>query len=156
MKIYVASSWRNPIQPKVVNQLKEHTQLQVYDFRTASDGGARGFHWREIDPNWEKWTVGQYKDALVHELAAKGYAADINNLDSAGATLLVLPCGKSSHLELGFAQGAKQKTAIYMPVDILGDDFTVEPELMYKMVDHIFAHMDGVITWAQALDKGGQ
>ena len=54
MKIYVASSWRNPEQPEVVTALRS-LSYEVYDFRNPGDGKS-GFGWREIDPNWLNWT----------------------------------------------------------------------------------------------------
>jgi len=46
-KIYVASSWRNPIQPRIVRVLREagHT---VYDFRNPAPG-YKGFAWSDLD-----------------------------------------------------------------------------------------------------------
>jgi nucleoside 2-deoxyribosyltransferase len=41
-------------------------------------------------------------------------------------TVLVLPCGRSAHLELGYATGAKKPTVVLL------DDPMSEPELMYK------------------------
>ena len=48
MKIYVASSWRNEHQQKLVDQL---TQLghEVYDFKHPHGGD--GFKWSNMDEN---------------------------------------------------------------------------------------------------------
>lgn len=54
MNIYVASSWRNPYQPKVVELLKQLGH-GVYDFRNPAPDN-KGFAWSEIDENWEQWT----------------------------------------------------------------------------------------------------
>ena len=48
-KIYVASSWRNPYFPEVVEALRAAGH-EVYDFRNPPHGGA-GFHWTDIDEN---------------------------------------------------------------------------------------------------------
>lgn len=152
MKIYVASSWRNPVQPQVVARLRKDTSHIIYDFREDQPGGARGFHWSEIDPKWESWNVDEYMKALEHPLAERGFKADMSALENAQATLLVLPCNKSAHLELGYAAGHGQLTALYMP-----DDFEIEDamalELMYKMVDHLLVSMDEVSAWAKNLGK---
>ena len=47
MKLYVASSWRNPVHPSVVEVLLEAGH-EVYDFRNPP--GGTGFSWREVDP----------------------------------------------------------------------------------------------------------
>lgn len=43
--------------------------------------------------------------------------------------VLVLPCGRSAHLELGWACGQGKQTLILLD--------KMEPELMVKMVDHL-------------------
>ena len=62
----------------------------------------------------------------------------------ADAFVLVMPCGRSAHLELGWAAGAGKPTAI-----LLSDG---EPELMYKMVDDICVSIDEVI---EAMSEAG-
>lgn len=126
MRVYVASSWRNDWQPHVVNRLRDDHH-DVYDFRNPEPGN-EGFAWSSIDPNWQTWTWEQYREALGHPLAAEGFRLDMDALRGADATVLVMPCGRSAHLELGYAIGSGQHTAI-----LLGDE--QEPELMYLMAD---------------------
>lgn len=126
MKIYVASSWRNQWQPYVVEQLRagpEH--FEVYDFRNPAPG-QHGFAWSQIDPKWELWTVQQYIAALDNPVAREGFRFDAEALAWCDACVLVLPCGRSSHLELGWAIGAGKIGAILTMED------RTEPELMYK------------------------
>ena len=66
-------------------------------------------------------------DGLEHPLAAKGFSTDMEGLDWADAVVMVMPCGRSSHLELGYAVGKNKRTIILLSQS--------EPELMYKMVD---------------------
>ncbi len=143
MKVYVASSWRNNLQPKVVRQLRDGGH-EVYDFRNPS----KGFHWSEIDPDWQAWTPEKFKASLLHPLARGGYASDILGLQWCDAAVLVVPqtCGRSSHLELGYAIGAGKRSVI-----LLSDG---EPELMYGMADTICTSISGVLV---ALDgQGGE
>jgi hypothetical protein len=102
-KIYVASSWRNTQQPEVVRALRTDGHL-VYDFRNPREGND-GFRWLEIDPDWEKWTPEQYRAALDHPVAKRGFASDFDAMKWADTFVLVLPCGRSAHLELGWACG---------------------------------------------------
>jgi hypothetical protein len=132
-KIYVASSWRNPLQADVVNTL-QRCGHDVYDFKNPRPGDS-GFNWREIDPNWMNWTAKQYVAALDHPISKRGFASDFNAMKWADTFLLVLPCGRSAHLELGWAAGAGKQTMI------LTRDGE-EPELMAKMCDHICTSMD--------------
>ena len=138
MYIYVASSWRNLYQPEIVSRLRG-VGHDVYDFRNPKPGDD-GFHWREIDPHWQQWSVEQYRQALGHPLAELGFAQDKLALQMADVTVLVLPCGRSAHLELGYAMGLKQRTAILM----------LEPseaELMYKFADAICSSVDELLAW---------
>lgn len=125
-KIYVASSWRNELQPGVVSELRSYGH-SVYDFKNPFPGNS-GFSWSEIDPERHKWTASQYIAALKHPIAERGFASDFNAMKWADTFVLVLPCGRSAHLELGWACGAGKQTII------LTKDGE-EPELMAKMAD---------------------
>jgi len=109
VKVYVASSWRNDWHPFVVGRIRDDGH-DVYDFRNPAPGNS-GFAWSTIDPGWQSWTWDQYRDALKHPLAEEGFRLDMQALRSAEATVLVMPCGRSAHLELGYAVGAGQHTA---------------------------------------------
>ena len=134
MKIYVASSWRNNIQPKVVEALRIQGH-EVYDFKNPEPGD-NGFHWSEIDPDWKQWTPAELKDALRHPIAVRGFNKDMNALDECDVCILVMPCGRSAHLEAGYALGAGKPTII-----LLADG---EPELMYRMTPFIYLDIASV------------
>lgn len=113
MKIYVASSWRNPWQLGVVSLLRESGH-DVYDFREPEEG-VRGFAWTDIDAGWQTWRPDAYRRALTHPIAEEGFSRDMNALRDCDACVLVLPCGSSAHLELGWAIGAGKRTAVLFP-----------------------------------------
>lgn len=139
MNIYVASSWRNAKQPAVVAALRQagHT---VYDFKNPEPGNS-GFSWAEIDPNWQQWTPREFQQQLlVQPLAQRGFALDARALDDCDACVLVLPCGRSAHLELGWVAGKGKKTLVIL------DEPLSEPELMYLLCDNV------CITVLEALD----
>lgn len=123
MKIYVASSWRNSLQPLVVSRLRA-AEHEVYNFKNPGPGDD-GFHWSEIDAQWEGWDRETFRSALNHPVAVSGFGKDFAAMEWADAFVLVMPCGRSAHLELGWAIGAGK------PAFILLDDG--EPELMYRM-----------------------
>lgn len=135
-RIYVASSWRNPHQHIVVEALRDASH-QVYDFKNPSPGN-HGFSWNEIDPNWKNWSASEYVDALDHPIAKRGYHSDFSKMEWADTFVLVLPCGRSAHLELGWACGKGKETLI------LTSDGE-EPELMAKMCDHICVSLQQVM-----------
>lgn len=128
MKVYVASSWRNELQPQVVKALRRAGH-DVYDFRDAD-----GFHWSQVDPEggpdagYEAGTpVAKYLAMVKHPIAVRGFARDRDALLWADVCVLVLPCGKSAHLEAGYAAGEGK------PVIVLLEDL-VQPELMYLLL----------------------
>lgn len=151
MNIYVASSWRNPWQPPVVELLRASGH-EVYDFRNPEPGGD-GFHWSEIDRDWKEWSPERYRKKLDHSISEKGFLLDMNALRRCDACVLVQPCGTSSHLELGWAAGAGKRTAILFPLNIEPSpeipprDLKVEPELMAKMADAILVGPLELLQW---------
>lgn len=128
-RIYVASSWRNGMQPAVVQTLRA-AGFEVYDFRNPEPGNT-GFAWSEIDPAWLGWTPERFVELLDDQVAVEGYALDFAAMNWADTFVLVLPCGRSAHLELGWAAGASKQTVVLM------SDEGFEPELMYRMCDRL-------------------
>lgn len=143
MKIYVASSWRNNHQQDVVRALRAHGH-DVYDYRNPAPGD-HGFAWSEIDPDWKSWTPERMIAALNHPASERGFANDMYALESCDACVLVGPCGRSAHLELGYAVGAGKHTAVLLAQE--------EPELMYKMCGALFVALDPLIAWANRLHR---
>ncbi|MHC4864621.1 MAG: hypothetical protein ACYTEX_11080 [Planctomycetota bacterium] len=143
MKVYVASSWRNELQQPVVKALREAGHI-VYDFRDPTPGN-HGFHWREIDPNWGHWKPFQMRDALNHPLAVEGHEYDRKALEWCDACVLVLPSGRSSHLELGLAIGWGKITTV-----LLSDG---DPEFAYRLVDYLSLSVEDVVAFLE--HKGG-
>ncbi len=143
MKIYVATSWRNEWQPGVVVALRESGH-EVYDFREPHTTGPNrgrqgvGFRWSEIDPQWESWTPSQYIQALNSQAATDGFGSDMDALEWCEACVLVMPCGRSAHLEAGWAKGIGKLTLALLT------DYS-EPELMYRMFDKLCLNLDDVI-----------
>jgi len=149
--IYVASSWRNTIQPAVVKTLRA-VGHRVYDFKQPNGTPQRGFHWTDAnlahsnpvdgDPlAIDLADVAQYLASLDNPAAVEGFQRDFDAMLDADAVVLVLPCGRSAHLELGWAVGAGKRTAILL------DDGPCTPELMYRMVDKLATSLDELIRW---------
>lgn len=140
-RIYVASSWRNKVQPAVVAQLRSEGH-EVYDFRNPKPGDD-GFAWSEIEPDWIQWDAARFRNALKHPIADHGFANDWNAMLWADTCVMVLPCGRSAHIEAGYFVGANKRLIILMT----GGN---EPELMYKMTPHICLSMDEVLQALQS------
>lgn len=154
MRIYVASSWRNALQPQIVETLRRCGH-EVYDFRNPAPSNT-GFNWREIDPGWESWTPEQYRAALQHPIAQAGYALDIEALRTCDVCVLVLPSGRSASWEFGYAMGQGKRGVVVQ----LG---AVEPELMYReaqivtTMPELFGVFGGPVeATARELEEGGE
>ena len=139
-RIYAASSWRNQYQPDIV-QFMQINGHEVYDFRNPP--GQAGFAWRDIEEGWQEWTKEKYRDLLFHHpKAAHGFVADFRGMMWADTCVLILPSGRSAHLEAGWFVGAQRRLIVYMPQK-------EEPDLMYLMAQHLVFTKDEL---AKALD----
>lgn len=123
--IYVASSWRNLYQPGIVAALRS-VGFEVYDFRNPRPGET-GFSWRSIHPEWERWTPAQWREALTHPIAQRGYANDRAGMNRADCCVLVLPAGRSACLEAGYMAG-QGKPVLTLTLE------PVEPDLMVLLL----------------------
>lgn len=148
--IYVASSWRNPHYESVLDCL-DQWNLPYYNWRDEE-----GFHWSDVftpdligididEHQKSHWTLPisptQYHYGMLHQRAKKGFERDMLHLREASAVILLLPCGKSAHLEAGWAVGSGKPVALYMPESL-------QPELMYGMFDRMTDNIDDLMRWA--------
>ena len=117
--IYLIGSLRNPDIPKIGNKIRE---LGIEAFDDWHDAGPEADDWWMHD---EKLKGRSYKEALAGWAAKHVFQGDKEHLDRCDAAILVLPAGKSGHLELGYMAGKGK------PVFILFDQ---EPERWDVMV----------------------
>lgn len=143
MKIYVASSWRNEKCSEVVKILRSIGH-EVYDFKNPN--GGRGFHWSDIDENWQQWTPEEYRNNLSHEIAEKGFENDFNAMKWADACVLVLPCGRSAHTEAGWFSGNGKDVYVLL-------EEKQEPELMYKLYDGWFVNIEELTEYFSSVNR---
>jgi nucleoside 2-deoxyribosyltransferase len=149
MNIYVASSWRNRYQQEIVSLLrdaghepnwmawspKEYREAEIVSL--LRDAGH--------EPKWMAWSPKEYREALRHPTAQDGFRLDMENLRRCDCCILVLPSGRSAHLEAGWAAGAGKPVLVFDPE-------RVEPEPMYGMcsgglilgIDELFAELKAI------------
>jgi len=124
--IYIIGSLRNPQIPNVANDLRQ-LGWDVFD-----DWYAAG---PEADDYWQKYEKGRGR---TYEEALNGYAAnhvpryDHSHLDRCSVGLLVLPAGRSGHLELGYILGQGKPGYILLAGE--PDRFDV----MYRLATRVF------------------
>lgn len=143
MRIYVASSWRNKLQQGIVAKLREEGHA-VYDFMNPPN--ASGFAWSAIDKDWQHWDAQEYLTHLhTNPIASHGFLSDLRAMQWAEACVMVLPCGKSAHMEAGWFTGQGKLTII-----LLEGEGKVEPELMYLQAHAICTDMESVLKVLQS------
>ena len=139
MRIYLASSWKNMEEVrKVAEDLRVLSFVEVDDFTDESLGR---FVFSIDDLSEEYRTVpgkvmpsSSYALAikfLEDERAQKAFSEDVSRIDWADVLILILPCGRSAHMELGYAAGHGKKIIVYAPAGFSRDDC----EVMYGFAD---------------------
>lgn len=138
--VYVASSWRCEMQAAVVASIRL-AGIDCYDFKNPPNNS--GFGWEEVMPYDAGGLVYEddYLRGLKHPRAEEGFREDFSAMERADTCVLVLPCNRSAHLELGWCVGQGKRTAVLL------DGPMVTPELMYKMVDLITPSMPELLAW---------
>lgn len=136
MKIYLASSWRNPHHPYYVQTLRKWGH-EVHDYRNPPDG-TNGFKWEQAGLNTDTCSLDEMRSTIQeHPRAKQGYQSDFAGMVWANVGILLMPSGKSAHLEMGWMAGADKKTVIHYPYNRrdLMSAHGVEPELMTNLLD---------------------
>lgn len=126
MRIYLIGSLRNPAVQSVAAELRK-AGLEVFD--DWQSAGPEGDDW------WKKYEEARgrsYIEALYAPAAVNIYNFDRSNIEKSGAVVLVAPCGKSAHLELGWALGRG------MPGYILLDPDVARWDVMYQFATGVF------------------
>lgn len=143
-RIYLASSWRNPHYFAALDALRSAGH-EVYDFRNPAPG-QKGFAWRdcggqaaEDGPGNGAQTIPSYLEAIHSERAEQGFMLDKMALEWCDTCVLALPCGRSAHLELGYAAGQGKDTYVLLHED------KFEPELMYLLNTAICTDVQQII-----------
>src|SRR3990167_2259749 len=125
-KVYLIGSLRNPEVPIVGNQLRSLGFDVFDDWWGAGD---------EADEKWQAYEQirgRKYKEAIYGRAAENIFNFDLTHLNSSDFGVLMLPAGKSGHLELGYLIGQGKPTYVL---------FDREPDrwdVMYQFATEIF------------------
>lgn len=148
MSVYVASSWRNKRYESVLERLKAE-DIPHYDFKQPRPG-IGGFAWTDVwadiagegqgANDWQKAKGEQVVEMLKHPIAIDGFRHDWSALFNAQQCMLVMPCGRSAHLEMGYAIGKGKPSVILL-------DAESEAELMWKMADLVTVSLDEAVEF---------
>jgi len=135
MKIYVASSWKNEAEVLKLASLLRDWGHEVDCFADASTGRFV-FHYNEVGNLNEIDAISFLED----ERSRKAFTEDKKHLDWADAVVMLHPCGKSTHLEAGYAVGAGKK--LFM----IGDFPKGEFDVMYGFADSMVRDLESLKT----------
>lgn len=138
--IYLIGSLRNPEIPQIADCLRKAGH-EVFDDWYAA-GPEADDYWRDYEKNRGR----SYQDALAGLAAEHVFQFDMQNLRRASCGLLVLPAGRSGHLELGWLLGTGR------PGYILIDD-PDRWDVMYKFATGVYDDLDNLIL---ALGRGAE
>lgn len=130
--IYIVGSLRNPRIPEIANSWRAEG-LEVFD-DWYSPGPETDDRWQE----YERARGRTYAEALAGYHAQEVFDFDKRHLSKASTVVLVLPAGKSGHLELGWALG-QGKTG-YILLDGEPERF----DIMYCFADGVFSDLDAL------------
>ena len=131
--IYLIGSLRNEKIPVIGDQLRGETGFEVFD-----DWFSPG---PEADDFWKKYETARGR---TYEEALKGWAGkhvfefDKHHIDRSDIGVLIMPAGKSGHLELGYMLGCGK------PGYILMDDQD-RWDIMYQFATGIFFNMTDLL-----------
>jgi len=126
MRVYLTGSLRNPRVRELANDLRE-SGFEVFD-----DWHAAG---PKADDIWQDYEEGRgrtYPEALDGHAAWHTYLYDKHHIDHCDVLVLVMPAGKSSHLELGYAKGVGKRTVVFFQ-----DGYPARWDVMYRFADTV-------------------
>jgi nucleoside 2-deoxyribosyltransferase len=135
LKIYIASSWKNNVEAINLADILRADGHEVDCFCDTSTG-RYVFHFSEVGPLDEIDAIGFLQDSR----AQRAYREDKKHIDWADAVVMLHPCGKSSHLEAGYAVGAGKK--LFM----LGEFPKGEFDVMYGFADSLHRNIEELCT----------
>lgn len=126
--IYIIGSLRNKKVPVVANDLrKAFPDCEVFDSWYAP-----GPHADDFLRDYAKGKGLNYKETLRDPAATHIFEFDKHHLDRADIVVLVMPAGKSGHLELGYAIGSGKLAYV------LFDKEPPRVDIMYQFATEIF------------------
>lgn len=128
--IYLIGSLRNPEVPKIANSLRAYG-FEVFDSWFAPGPNADDY-WRD----YEKQKGMDYRQALKGPAAQHIFNFDKEWLDRAEAAVMVMPAGKSCHMELGYMIGQGK------PAFILFDQEPERFDVMHNFATDVFFNLE--------------
>lgn len=141
MIVYVIGSLRNPRITEVANTLRQAEHDVFEDWHA---GGP------QADDEWQRYERERgrtYREALYGYHAQHVFAFDKYHLDRANAGVLVMPAGRSAHLELGYLVGQGK------PGFVLFDEEPARFDIMYQFATSVCFAVEELVQELSVFDK---
>lgn len=135
IRIYLASSWKNAVAVRGIAAYLEEYGFKVDAFCRSTDQ-RYSFHWSEFVDTEEALQQYDALSFLDDPRVRRAFDEDKRWLDWADTVVMVMPCGRSSHLEAGYAVGQRKRLFIY------GDFAKGEFDVMYGFANGLFRTED--------------
>lgn len=139
-RVYLIGSLRNPLVPEL-GALLRSKGFDVFDCWHAAGP--------EADDYWQRYTAARgqtYDEALRDYPAQHVFQYDKRHLTASDIAVLVMPAGKSAHLELGFFIGRRE--ALGLPTN--GVIYLPDPpdryDAMYAFASKVCVGLDELLT----------
>lgn len=142
--IYIIGSLRNPRIPEIGNAIRQ-LGIEAFD-----DWYAAG---PEADDKWKEYEKGRghtYSEALAGYAARHVFEFDKHHLDRVESAVLVLPAGKSGHLELGYVAGSGKPTFVLFPDGEPDERWDV----MYQFANKVFFSVEDMLNEFRGIANG--
>jgi len=126
---YVIGSLRNPKVTEVAAQLRQAGLEAIDDWMAAGP---------EADSYWQQYEIQRghtFAEALHGKAAENVFNFDRSWIDLADCGVLVMPSGRSGHLELGYMAGQGKQTFILQTED--PERYDVMPQFATKVVGSV-------------------
>ena len=152
MKIYLASSWKRK---QVVDMMADILKKEGYEVDSFcnADNGRVSFNWDELIEIMEEEGIDISRlnaiGMMNHWRVREAFEEDKKWIDWADVLVMLMPCGRSSHLEAGYAVGKGKK--LY----IIGGFEKGEFDTMYGFANGLYDYdnIDSLLDTLQLDDK---
>lgn len=152
---FYVSTWSEPSKPLqvyLVGALKNEqipvlaAKLRAAGYSVFDDWFAAGERADTIWRDYELQRGRSFKDALKAPHAQACFTMDKTALDASDVVVLVMPAGKSAHIELGYAAGKGKTTVVLM-------DEPTRFDVMYLFADAIVETHDELLAFLKTAEK---
>ena len=130
--IYLIGSLRNPKVPLIANILRDQGHFVFDDWYAAGE---------IADDSWRDYERGRgrtFAQALSGLAAKHVFSFDYEHINAADTCILVLPAGKSGHLELGWGLGRGKRGYIIL-------DSPERWDTMYQFADGVYTDITDLL-----------